>query len=204
MSKQTLDFYKTNNKKLIEQYNSVSFESIHQDWLELLPSKGSLIIDVGAGSGRDVFWLSKRGYQVVAVDPVVEFFEQFKTTRMEAYHKGNIDWIVDSLPELESLYKYNGQVSLILLSAVWMHLTTEERIKSFQSFSHLNKKGGLLVITLRYGQSPDERLMYPVSIREIKDIANNNQYKIKSVRRTDDQLNRSDVFWETIVLKKSV
>lgn len=207
MSNQTLQFYKNNNEQLIQQYNSVSFESVHQDWLEFLPQNGSLIVDVGAGSGRDALWLYDHHYQVIAVDPVVEFFEQFKKNSPHNYPARNypnskFEWVVDSLPELNQLQKYTRQVSLILLSAVWMHLTTEERIQSFHTFSKLNKQNGLLVISLRHGKSPDERLMYSVSIDEIETIANECHYQIKAAKQSDDQLSRTDVFWETIVLEK--
>lgn len=203
MANQTLNFYKRNNERLIKQYNSVSFESVHQDWLEFLPKKGRLIVDVGAGSGRDVFWLSERGYQVIAVEPVLEFFDQFKKFKQCRGHKDDINWIVDSLPDLKQLQEYSQQISLILLSAVWMHLNTEERIKSFQAFSKLNKTNGLLIITLRHGKSPDERLMYPVSVAEIETLAYEYHYQVIAIKKSHDKLSRYDVFWETIVLEKN-
>ncbi|MCU7818146.1 MAG: class I SAM-dependent methyltransferase [gamma proteobacterium symbiont of Lucinoma myriamae] len=202
MMDQTLQFYKKNNERLVQQYDSVNFKAVHQDWLAYLPSKDALIVDVGAGSGRDVFWLAEHGYKVVAVDPVIEFFEQFKKKSKGSFRDDQIKWVVDSLPDLSKLENYKNQVSMILLSAVWMHLTTQERINSFQTFSTLNNQHGLLVITLRYGASPDERLMYPVSIAEIKSLATQYHYQIKTIERSDDQLSRTEVFWETIVLEK--
>jgi len=202
MSNQTLQFYKKNNKKLYEQYSSVSFESIHKDWLSFLPNTGELTLDIGAGSGRDTIWLSNQGYQVIAVEPVTEFFDQFKKNKQLAHQNNKIEWIVDSLPELSKLKQFHNQIGLILLSAVWMHLTTEERNKSFHSFTQLNKQDGLLVISLRYGKSPDERLMYPVCIKEVESLANEYHYKIESIKKSNDQLSRNDVYWETIILRK--
>ncbi len=198
MLSRTLQFYKTNSQQLTEQYNSVSFETVHKDCLDYLPNKGELILDVGAGSGRDALWLARQGYRVKAIEPVAEFFEQFKLN----YQNNKIEWIEDSLPELIKLKGDYSQVSLILLSAVWMHLTTEERAKSLHTFSQLNQENGLLVISLRHGKSPDERVMYPVSIEEIESLAKKHHYHVKAIKQSDDQLSRSDVFWETIVLEK--
>lgn len=202
MTDQTLQFYKKNNEQFVQQYDSVSFETVHQDWLACLPPKGELIVDVGAGSGRDVFWLVEHGYKVVAVDPVIEFYEQFKKKSQENFYADKIEWIVDSLPDLSKLANYKNQVPMILLSAVWMHLSTQERINSFQTFSSLNNRHGLLVITLRHGISPDERLMYPVSIAEIESLAIRYHYQVKTIKQSGDQLNRPEIFWETIVLEK--
>jgi len=198
MTNLTLNFYQKNNKKLTAQYNSINFESVHQDWLSFLPEKGALIADIGAGSGRDAIWLSNQGYEVISVEPIIEFYDQFKLNQKDK----NIEWVIDSLPMLKKLEKYKNQISLMLLSAVWMHLTTEERITSFDTFSKLNKQNGLLIISLRHGNSPDERQMYPVSIEEIEILANKFDYQIKTVKQSDDQLSRKEVFWETVVLEK--
>ena len=39
-------------------------------WLtDLLPQSGAVIMDVGAGSGRDAAWLASLGHEVLAVEP---------------------------------------------------------------------------------------------------------------------------------------
>lgn len=194
---QTLNFYKKNNKKLIQQYNSVSFESVHKDWLEYLPSRNSLVIDIGAGTGRDALWLGQQGFQVVAVEPVIEFYENVNIDKAT-----NIKWITDSLPDLKKVEQYHHKASLILLSAVWMHLTADERNKSFARFSKLNKQNGLLVISLRHGESPDERVMHVVSVNELQDLASKNNYRVKDIKQSGDKLKRTDVYWETVILEK--
>ena len=198
----TLNYYRKNSQQLAEQYNSVSFENIHKDWLTYLPKKEAVVIDIGAGSGRDAVWLSEQGYKVVAVEPVVEFYTQFLNDYSENPAFENINWIVDQLPEIKKLKGYSNKASLILLSAVWMHLKEQERIQAMQRLSSLCMDNGLLVISLRFGQSPDERLMYPVSIDELKILGRQNNFKIKNISRSSDQLKRNDVFWQIVVLEK--
>ncbi|MBF0266091.1 MAG: methyltransferase domain-containing protein [Gammaproteobacteria bacterium] len=197
MTNPTIEFYKKNNAKLAEQYNSVSFESVHKEWIEFIPDSG-LILDIGAGSGRDALWFSNHGFQVIAVEPIAEFSEQFIVSNPNS----KIKWVIDTLPKLEKLTSYHSQVSLILLSAVWMHLTIEERIVSFETLTKLNKTGGRLIISLRHGKSPDERVMYSVSVKEIEMLASQFQYQIKSTQNSDDELKRSGLYWETVVLEK--
>lgn len=198
----TLNYYRRNSLQLAEQYNSVSFENIHKDWIKYLPKKESIVIDIGAGSGRDAVWLSEQGYKVVAVEPVVEFYTQFLNVYSETTVLENINWIVDQLPELKKLEGYRNKASLILLSAVWMHLKEKERKQAMKKLSFLCMDNGLLVISLRFGQSPDERRMYPVSIDELKLLGRQNNFKIKKISKSPDQLKRNDVFWQTVVLEK--
>ncbi|RUT67608.1 SAM-dependent methyltransferase, partial [Flavobacterium cupreum] len=61
--------YEQNAQELVDRYESLSFEHVHADLLDLLPAPGATILDVGAGSGRDAAWFAARGYDVVAVEP---------------------------------------------------------------------------------------------------------------------------------------
>ena len=52
-----------------ERHESLELDLVF-DWaLDLLPAEGSLVLDVGASSGRDSVWLAARGADVVAVEP---------------------------------------------------------------------------------------------------------------------------------------
>lgn len=61
MSK-TIDFYHQNAGFLIEQYQSLTFEQVHQSWRAYWPltSKSDVakVLDVGAGTGRDALWFA--------------------------------------------------------------------------------------------------------------------------------------------------
>ncbi len=198
MSSQTISYYKENAVIFSEQYNAIDSLQVHSDWLEFLPKVGSKILDIGAGSGRDALWLEKEGYNVKAVEPAKEFIALFKNK----HPSSGVDWIVDSLPKLNCFSSLNNEFDFILLSAVWMHLPKENRSEAFKTLSKLNKKNSLLVMSLRYGESPDKRLMYPVSRSEIELLAKQNGYQLIAIKKSSDQLKRSKVSWETVILKK--
>ena len=70
---ENITYYSTNASALTKQYDSVPFESVHKDWLSEIPTEG-MVLDVGAGSGRDARYLAARGLGVVAVEPVSAHF----------------------------------------------------------------------------------------------------------------------------------
>ena len=51
------------------RYESVAAETVHGGLVDLLPIAPALVLDVGAGTGRDAAWLASRGLEVVAVEP---------------------------------------------------------------------------------------------------------------------------------------
>ena len=59
-SNQTIQQYSDRAEEFTATYESLTFEQVHQQVLDLIPNKGSAVLDVGAGSGRDAAWFAQR------------------------------------------------------------------------------------------------------------------------------------------------
>jgi len=200
MNEHTIKFYDQNAESFKDQYLSISTEEVHKSWLnKFLPGSGS-VLDVGAGAGRDALYFAKKGLEVYAVEPAHRLSKVGKNTTRDV----SVKWINDKLPELQKVISLNKTFDLILISAVWMHIPIKERLLAFQTLSSLVRLNGHLIITLRHGSSCDLREMFEVSIKEIIGLAEDNRLSILHVQKDDDSLKRKDVFWETIVLQKSL
>lgn len=195
VNNKTIEFYSKSAEQFASQYDSLSFEAVHNEWLEYLPKEG-MILDVGAGSGRDARYLAQRGYSVVAVEPAKALLEIAKQRSMDL----DVYWLNDSLPELSSVFALQTKFDLILLSAVWMHIPPSHRQRAFRKLSSLLKPNGKMVISLRHGASPDDRLMFDVSSSEVAELASQFGLQFEIGRASQaDQLGRSEVVWETVV-----
>lgn len=181
------------------QYQSLTFEQVHSDWLPLLDGKAGLALDVGAGSGRDALALAERGLDVVAVEPASEL----RRLGGAATAHQSIQWVDDSLPDLNEIRKLSYRFDLILVSAVWMHLPPTARERAFRILTELLAPSGMLVITLRHGPGDGERAFHEVSKAELERLAR--QRAVMPVPLPEapkaDQLNRPDVWWETVVYR---
>jgi len=134
-----------NRKPSRPSTESLKTDEIHGDWLSLLPSTQLLVLDVGAGSGRDAAWFAKQNHEVVAVEPADALRQ-----RAQAIHPSpRIPWIDDQLPALDAVHGLDYAFDVILLSAVWMHVPPSQRERAFRKLTELLKPGGHLVITLR-------------------------------------------------------
>ncbi|WP_375753589.1 class I SAM-dependent methyltransferase [Vibrio sp. HN007] len=194
----TSSFYDKNAQQLADQYNSVSFESVHSSWKKYWPESGDTVLDVGAGSGRDARWYIAQGCSVVAVEPS-------KTLR----HIGQKDcsnkltWIDDSLPTLESVKQLSQLFDLVVLSAIWQHVPVHQRPKAIVNISELLSDKGRLVITLRYGEFDDGRETFGVSVTELEELCLKVGLLVNHVSTDEDSFQRNEIKWKTVVLSKA-
>jgi 2-polyprenyl-3-methyl-5-hydroxy-6-metoxy-1,4-benzoquinol methylase len=195
MSK-NIDYYDQNAEDLFAQYENTSFTAVHANWLHLLPKNGQ-ILDIGAGSGRDSAFMAKQGLYVTAVEPS----ENLRLLASNNHPSQNITWHDDTLPNLTNTLALNKKFDLILLSAVWMHLSEPERKTAMPILCSLLNPDASVVITLRHGKSVDARTMHAVSYDEIKLILDGSDFVcalLSKGHHNADTLGRENVSWQTV------
>jgi 2-polyprenyl-3-methyl-5-hydroxy-6-metoxy-1,4-benzoquinol methylase len=190
--------YDDGSESFFQTYESLRFSTTHRSFLRFLPASGARCLDVGAGSGRDASALAARGYQVTAVEPS----RGLRTLAMAKHRQVNIRWIDDALPNLDKVKTLGEAYDFILLSAVWMHIEPKDRLPSLQSLKQLLVPNGCIALTLRIGDAPPNRPMYPINVDEF--VAQANSVGLKSVyqsRKSVDSLKRERVRWIKLVLQ---
>ncbi|WP_311064637.1 methyltransferase domain-containing protein [Halomonas sp. DWK9] len=194
---QTTHFYNEYAQHLFEQYQSLDFERIHGEWLHHLPEQPGLALDIGAGSGRDAKALAERGWQVMAVEPAekLSMLGQASTTSLD------VSWLDDDLPALNHVRQLSQRFQLILVSAVLMHLSSDEQQRALRILCSLLAPGGHLVITCREGPHNDERQFYPVDMGVLDNWAQNLALLPVQASHHYDQLGRQGVTWHLRVFK---
>lgn len=176
---------------LAGQYEAMTFADVHRDTLHLLPQPPALILDVGAGTGRDAAYLAGRGYQMVAAEPTPEL----RRHGMRLHSDATIEWMDDSLPELKILRQKPRRFDVILMTAVLMHLDEGERRQALASLAPLLVPQGVLILSLRYGPVPPGRRMFAVPPSEIIAVAKAQGLTLIHQNDREDMKSRSDVRW---------
>lgn len=195
-SNTNVDFYNKNAASLNEMYSNQPFSTIHNSWSHLLkhvPLK-SYALDVGAGNGRDALALSAMGYDVTAVKPATNLSEFARKI------PSDVTWLDDSLPALNLVKQESKRFSIILLSAVWMHLTDKEQAETLKTLSGMLSESGIIVISLRHGDFSDGRTTSHPTIEGLDALLPANNLKKIHETQSNDKLKRGDVSWSTVVL----
>jgi 2-polyprenyl-3-methyl-5-hydroxy-6-metoxy-1,4-benzoquinol methylase len=200
MARKSTAGYSEQADDLAAQYESVRFADVHGPALHLLPTVPSRILDIGAGTGRDAAALAAMGHRVVAVEPVAAF----RTKAQTVHSSPLVEWVDDSLPDLERLAGQNEPFDVALLTAVWMHLDEPQRHRAMRRMTDLVRGGGLMLMTLRYGPIPEGRRMFEVSAEETIQLARAEHWHlVLRLEHQADLFGRPEVKWTRLGLRKA-
>ena len=197
MSK-SVEWYEKNAAGVVERYERHNPEMLH-DWLkDLLPSKPSMVLDVGAGTGRDAAWLASMGHEVVAVEPSAAMRDHAN----KQHPNSPICWFPDKLPNLKGIMRSGLSFDFILLSAVWMHVPKgNDRERAFRKLVSLLKPGGVIAISLRMGPTEKKRGIHPVDPGEIRKLARDHTLVEVYCGERPDHSGRDNINWINIAFR---
>ena len=150
-----LAIYAANTDVLATRYDGVATETVLAGLLDLIPPPPARVLDAGAGSGRDAAWFAAQGHAVTAAEPVAGFRARI------AARAPQVALSDASLPGLEGLA---GPFDLILVNAVWHHLTTSARDTALRRLAGLLAPGGRLLVSLRIGPVPQGQPLHALDV----------------------------------------
>jgi SAM-dependent methyltransferase len=192
------DRYGPRVEEVSARFDALAPDEIHGWLTDLLPNTpGALVMDIGAGTGRDAAWMAGRGLQVVAVEPSAPMLDFARSV----HPSPDIRWLSDSLPALAKVMRLGLAFELILLSDVWMFVTPPDRPRAFRKLITLLKPRGRIAFTLRMGPLATDRGMRPVGAAEIEALARAHGALVERVVDTPDLMGREGIRWTNVVVR---
>ncbi len=185
-------------EQLAVQYESVSFAEVHRELLHHYPAPPAAVLDIGAGTGRDAAALAALGHRVVAVEPTPEL----RAVGERLHADVDIRWIADALPGLPLLLAEGERYDLVLLTAVWMHLTPAERPPAMDNLAALLTPGGRLALTIRHGPTPPGRHMVDLPPEHTTALAATRGLRLLHRSSRSDLHGRGGVHWTDLFFEQ--
>ena len=90
-------WYDKHASEISSRYESIRADVVNGWLIDLLPDAPALVLDIGAGSGRDAAWFASRGYEVIAIEPS----QAMRAEAVRLHPSAPIRWISDGLPDLD-------------------------------------------------------------------------------------------------------
>lgn len=140
MDEQTMNYYQDNASEIFEIYEQAK-TGIAQFFATAFPH-GAKVIDLGAGSGRDMQILLDMGYDVSGVEPS----DALRKLAIEKHQAlvGRLE--KGQLPKLPE--KYNNSFDGVLCSAVLMHIPKEYFFDTALAIKRILKQNGRLLVSI--------------------------------------------------------
>ncbi len=144
---QTINFYNAQAKQYVAETLDLDVSNIRNLFLDFLP-KGSHILDLGCGSGRDSRFFLDHGYSVTAIDA---------SSELAKYASEVIGKTVEnrSFQELDYSETFDG----IWACASLLHCPKSDMHAVIQRMTKALKPSGMIYMSFKYGEGErvDER-----------------------------------------------
>ena len=193
---ETIDWYDAQAETVAERYEAVDPEKLLGWCSPLLPTAPGLVIDIGAGTGRDAAWFASRGFEVIAVEPAARMRKQGQIR----HDMPAIKWKDDRLPTLSGTLALGLAADVVHIGAVWMHLSEHDQLRALRKVISLTRSGGLILLTVRREPFDDGREFHATSVFAIESLARNYGLIVAHVEHTRDA-QRENVTWDCVALR---
>ncbi|MGM0607445.1 MAG: methyltransferase domain-containing protein [Candidatus Muiribacteriota bacterium] len=201
MDKKTLNYYEKNAQEIYNRYTSIK-GGISNYFSEVF-KKPSTILDIGAGSCRDMLRLQKQGHNSYGIEPS----ENLRALAIKNNPELEKKLKPGKLPLKDNLF--NIKFDAVICSAVLMHIPKEELFDSIFSIKKYLKENGLLLLSI-----PDKRPDINENSRDNKERLFNNLessylelllkragFSKQKEWKNPDSMGRDEVTWLTMLFK---
>jgi SAM-dependent methyltransferase/5-methylcytosine-specific restriction endonuclease McrA len=197
----TAQFYDRHAADIAARYESAP--SPVERYFPLAFPAGSRVLDVGAGSGRDLAALIKAGHNGFGVEPSVGLRQSAVAAHPEL--EGRV--VEGELPDIG--VPFGGDFDGIVCCAVLMHLPEGELFDSTLALRRLLKPHGRLLISIPTARTDigedsrdkDGRLFQPYVPEELQLLFERLGFQLIGRWDTQDVLQRAGTHWVTMLLE---
>jgi SAM-dependent methyltransferase len=195
VDQQTVDFYRNNALAYALATRDISMADCYQRFERHVPA-GARILDVGAGSGRDMRHFRQAGFRVEGIEACTELATEAARHSGAPVHVASVEYFVPSQP-------YDA----IWANAVLLHLAPSSLASALGRLAAALKPEGLLFVSFRCGEEKfrhiDGRLYFGMDSERLNACAAGGGFAtVEQWEEGDRVQNGASTLWVYAILKK--
>jgi len=188
------DYYQKNYKAYHEKTFSIDPSSFLAPLAQRLPPE-AFVLDVGCGSGRDLLWMKKRGFDVIGFERSDGLAELARDNVGCEVIQGDFETY-----DFSSIF-----VDAIMLVGALVHVPRERFSDVFQNITSAIPENGSVLITLKQGSGnrtdSDGRIFYLWEDSKARVLFDTLKFKVCDVSTSISKTGSGDI-WMSYVLDK--
>jgi len=201
MDERTSKYYATHSDEIAQRYDAI--QTPLKRIMEWSFDRGMRVLDVGAGSGRDLSLLLQMGCDAYGVEPC----DALRSAAIRRHPELLARVGPSALPNLGQ--PFGGNFDALLCSAVLMHLTRAEMLDAAISLRSVLKDGGKLLLSVP-GERPglddnhrdsQGRLFTPIDPDYLQLLYERIGFFLLRRWESDDALARAGHSWRTFLFE---
>ena len=191
----TLKYYNENSQILCDKYNSVDISILHKNLLDFFRESKTLL-EIGSGSGRDMSFMIKNGFDVYGIDGSQEMIKNAVCNYSNLNNRLFLSELPKKLPSFDK--KFDGLFSIATL----MHFKANELKIIFQKLNDLLKPDSKVFVSVSGHRETkdDSRFFLELSKSEWINIFKENNFNVIEIKENKDFSERN-IDWYTFFLK---
>ena len=188
------NYYESNAERYAAETFSADMSEQYQRFLPLL-KKGAKILDVGSGSGRDVCYFQRQGYQATALEPSKNLCREIRKV-----FSGEI--VCSDIQNYRPTERYDG----IWACASLIHLQEEEVLQFFERIDRYLNDDGIVYASgkngIQTGKAEDGRYFLEFTEQLVEKILKvNEQLELEQLWYTEDVNGRKGFRWMNVIFR---
>ena len=189
------DFYQDNFKAYHQKTFSIDPSSFLEPLARRLPAE-AFILDVGCGSGRDLLWMKKRGFDVIGFERSPGLAELARENAGCEVIEGDFETY-----DFSSIF-----VDDVMLVGAMVHIPHERFSKVFKNITSAISENGSVLITLKEGSGDrtdsDGRTFYLWEDKKAREVFDTLGFTVCDFSKSASITGSGDV-WMSYVLDKT-
>jgi SAM-dependent methyltransferase len=189
------NYYQKNYKVYHEKTFSIDPSSFLAPLAQRLPAE-AFVLDVGCGSGRDLLWMKRKGFEVMGFERSPGLAELARDNAACEVIQGDFE-----------TYDFSSVlVDAIMLVGALVHVPHERFSGVFQNITSAIPENGSVLITLKQGsgdlKDPDGRIFYLWEDQKARELFDTLGFKVCDFSTSVSKTGSGDI-WMSYVLDKS-